>query len=607
MSESNPIVSPSPSHFYEGATLMDIEALRSQSTSLPFVAAAHAEVWSADWSKDRIALAKVLSSHAFECVIGLVILCNTLIVIHETDLRATCDDHESRGCPADTPTFVILNTTMMSLYAIEVLVRFYTYRWKFWDTVWNRLDCFLVTVGMASELLGGLLPSLAIFRLVRVARFMKVLRIMLQHRELYLIVHGFLSAMKAIFWASILMFMLLSVWSIFAVEILHPINLRFPLDEHSHVPRPFGSVMQSNLTLFGMVLMGEGWSEVALPIIYLSPWTGVVFVGIFSTVALGFCNLILAVIVDSAAEARSEDTTYKLWVQKLNEETAKGKLTEICRTLDVDQNGLLTHQELLQGYSSSKDFVDAMKIMDVHLDELNFVFNIMRDNDSNSVHYVDFVDQLYKMRCADTRTLLMLIKLHVLELRQTVLEDITKHESSEDTGTIASGSTVLPHSQGRWDLPVSTGSETMTIRKSRYPTDSPVMSTVMERGPLRSAGAGDSDDSDGAKGAAAIGDLLLRSFEEQARVLTQHSEQLSTLNSFLPRLLGTLERRLPPQGKSAESSADILALEPRVAPREQPSAPVTPPPPPAEPDNVGELEDFFAQASPLGTRSDLRS
>ena len=71
-----------------------------------------------------------------------------------------------------------------------------------------------------------------------------------------------------------------------------------------------------------------------------TPVAGVIVVGVVAIVFFGFCSLVLAVILDCAAEARAEDAWYKLWLQSLELDNAKLNFTKVCAKMDVDKHGV---------------------------------------------------------------------------------------------------------------------------------------------------------------------------------------------------------------------------------------------------------------------------
>merc|ERR1719215_1023950 len=106
---------------------------------------------------------------------------------------------------------------------------------------------------------------------------------------------------------------LLTMWSIVAVEVIHPINQDIAVETSEYVEcgnrcvRSFSTVWEANLTFFQTVVLMDDWGSLVLPIINHKWWTVFVFMGVTFSVGLGLTNLILAVIVDKARAAHEED------------------------------------------------------------------------------------------------------------------------------------------------------------------------------------------------------------------------------------------------------------------------------------------------------------
>merc|ERR1711871_316564 len=95
-----------------------------------------------------------------------------------------------------------------------------------------------------------------------------------------------------------------------AVEYVQPLvwelNKDGAYEYCSWCSRAFESIMLSNLTLF-QIVTGDGWSMLARPLVEKHPASVILFVAVIFTMVFGLLNLITAVIVDTAAQARESD------------------------------------------------------------------------------------------------------------------------------------------------------------------------------------------------------------------------------------------------------------------------------------------------------------
>jgi len=382
------------------------------------------------WTQQRIVLAKVISTQTFEFIMGVLICFNIILVIWETDETAKCEEPEWRddmlNCPylgANVFWLRVTNYLLLLIYTVECSVRLYVQRRAFFDGYWNNLDLFIVVSGVLGELVGDMV-NLAFLKIFRLARLMRAFRVLIAFRELYLMLHGFMSAMKAIFWGSFLMFALLIVWSIVLVEFVHPINVAIDYEQIApgcaRCPRAFSTVVMSTITLFQQIITGDSWGLVTVPVIERDVKTAVIFVLIVVTVSLGLTNLILAVIVECASEARENDLLDKLKHKEADSIRAKQDLFKQCQAMDVDSSGALSLEELTEGFDTIPSFRDLLKLMDVEKDELKSIFRLLDQDGSGDVSYDEFCDQLHKIRTRDTRTMVMFMKLTLQELKVSV-------------------------------------------------------------------------------------------------------------------------------------------------------------------------------------------
>jgi len=376
------------------------------------------------WSTRRHYLATVVESKLFDSLIGLVIVVNSIVLVMETDERATCENPESDACKEKLVVHSILNTAFLIIYSIELTLKLWIYRRSFWSSQWNLFDFTIVVVSWLSEVLGGALPAISVARIFRAVRLAKVFRVLMVYKELYLIIFGFMSAMRAIMWASFLMFFLLTIWSIFAVEILNPIAKQLAAEgyytghlECERCQRAWVTVMTSNLTFLQTIIAGDSWGIYAIPLIERSPACALIFMGIFATVILGFSNLILAVIVDCAADARQDDLDYQAQRAKQGEEAAKLRFIRLCADLDTDHSGSLTYQEFEASFDNSPELCSMLKVINIERKDLPMLFKIMDDDDSGTLDYGEFAETVHKMKSSESWTTFTFLKMQMMDLK----------------------------------------------------------------------------------------------------------------------------------------------------------------------------------------------
>lgn len=382
-----------------------------------------------EWSDARCLVAFMLRSKWFELLLAVILLFNISLVVVDTDQRAACRMADAQ---ADCPTaswLRYLNYLLLAFYCTELGARVFVRRLAFFGHRWNILDLSIVLVGILAEALEDTAVPVSILRVCRILRLFRVLRFVHQFRELYMMLHGLLSTLKTICWAAVLMLGLLTLWSVLAVEFLHPIVQRMHRDnlwtECSRCPAALESVMKANLTFFETIVVGDNWGDLAVPLIKEHWVTAAVFLGVTFTCSIGLTNLIFAVIIDQAAEAREEDLKHQVAMKLQKQERARRRFMQICSQLDTDGDGSVSRQELIDGFEKTPEFQRVCQLLDVDREDLDCIYQIMDLDKSGDVSYQEFASILTHLKAQDTRTMLMFIKFYVHEIWSKVDEQLT--------------------------------------------------------------------------------------------------------------------------------------------------------------------------------------
>jgi len=394
------------------------------------------------WSDFRIRLFRTTTSHRFEAGMGVVILFNMILIIYESDYRGRCYPryHDNMaGCP-DNPDqlkwLFVLNLMLLVLYSVEAATHMFIHRSKYLTHKWNVLDFFIVLAGWFSVLFEGKI-NISFLRIFRITRLLRAFRIVLSIRELYMLLTGLISSFKAIFFGTLLLLLMLVCWSIVLVEFVHPVNSLIDYGDCERCPRGFHSVMESSLTLFQTIIAGDSWGTLGLPVIDADPWTALIMVGIVLSVSLGCMNLILAVIVESAAEGRTKDRDQIAKQKEKEQQGTKAELLQICSEIDTDFSGSITLEEMQTAWTRHKDFRRIMTLLECNEDSLEMVFGWLDSDKSGSVDYQEFCDQLYALTTCDVRMMLAFNKFTMTEFEKFMrLKVVELAEKTEQHSSI---------------------------------------------------------------------------------------------------------------------------------------------------------------------------
>lgn len=382
------------------------------------------------WPYSRIAMAKIVRSQSFETFMGIVIMLNILLMIFETDADASCypeyADNVS-ACPGRSSEVLwikVCNILLQVMYTTECFMRAFVEREDYVWNRWNQLDLFTtipgwITLAMSTQV------NFAVFRTLRVVRLLRAGRLLISVPEIYILMSGLASALKPIAFGSVMLLSVIILWAIIVVEFLHPTNAQLVYDQCERCSRGFATVYTASLTLFSQLVAQDSWSQLSLPLAEEAPWTTPLLFIILMTVSLGVMNLILAVVVEKAAEARENDQERKMEQKENERERNMIELAILCDRMDNDGSGALSLKEMLDGFDTDMNFKSLMAFMDIERDDMQTIFKVLDCDGSGEVDYVEFCHHLGSCKKRDPLMMSSLTRYSVLELRN-LISNMTK-------------------------------------------------------------------------------------------------------------------------------------------------------------------------------------
>jgi len=369
-----------------------------------------------DWEGLRVSVTLVQENSRYKFGLGILILVNMAFIVIETDIGA-----REEGVIPDWMD--ICSFVFTGLYVIDLAMTVYTRRSQFFNTWVNMLDTFAVIVDLATISMSKDFNSILLIRTLRILRVIKVLNSVLIFRELYLMVLGLVSAFKPIAFGTIMVAVMLTTWSILAVNFIHPKNVvlyeegRYGDCMECH--EAFRTVMRSNMTFFSAIVAGDSWGRIFVPLMTTYPTTALIIIPAFLTVELGLVNVIAAVIVDRQQQARVQDETFMYAEHSEILKLSYSRLKYLFNTIDQDGGGSLTQEELMYSYNHCEEFRELLDMMDLTAKDVPILFKIIDRDDSGDCTYDEFVERLHYMRHANNQTLLILMKQE--------MEEVLKH------------------------------------------------------------------------------------------------------------------------------------------------------------------------------------
>jgi len=341
----------------------------------------------------------------------------------------------------------------------------------------NIFDSLVVILDIIFALPGteNNLPSMSILRGLRMLRIVRVIRNLVAFRELYLMMQGLVSAVRAIIFGTLLIVAVLILWSVLAVELVQEENLKLFNDgaygDCVRCEVAFATVGHSMMTFISTIIAGDSWGTLALPLIERRPWTALIIIPALLSLELGLLNVVAAVIVDRQAQARQDDEKF---LHQMREEELKksyGRLQALFTSMDDDGSGSLTLEELIESYRTHSEFKELMELMDITEDDLPIVFQILDKDGSGDVNYGEFVEQLNTLKTTNSHTLLVLIKHLALRIsEQADSAESGLHKLMEGLGLTASKTTRYMSRSSSEDVWYEDEPEVFVMPGTRLPT-----------------------------------------------------------------------------------------------------------------------------------------
>jgi len=421
-----------------------------------------------EWSRQRLAVTCLVESTLHELFLALVIVANLIVFIFETDGRVANEDVRKWE--------FLSRFVFLPIYIVDLCLRVYVHQPKFYKNKWNVMDASLVISDLIVEGIAlvfqdatnevQIFSMLRVLRLCRLARFA---RVMVIFKELHMMLHAFLSAMKTMFWASCMLAVLLTLCSILAVEFVQPINAKLAArgdyGECARCERAFSTVMNANLTFVQQILAGDNWGRLSVPIIEEEPGLAVILISALVMINLGLLNLILTVIVNAATEARRNDKRLQADENLQRFEGMQRKLVRICAELDVNCDGFLSLEELVDALDTNPDFRDVCEALDIHKDDMEVIYAFLDSDGDGTVTYTEFVEQAFKIRQLDVNSFLVTLRGVVNRLSMDMRTEIRtmRHDFNMVSKAFRNGPTTSQSSL-KVDRPSSTSSLQLSPR-----------------------------------------------------------------------------------------------------------------------------------------------
>ena len=187
-----------------------------------------------------------------------------------------------------TNVFSIINFLVITIFTVEVLMKLFVYKTKFFKNAWNVFDFFIVLISIIPTT-GGL----DVLRVLRILRVLRLVSMIPQMRKIVMALVGIIPGMAVIAGLSAILFYVFAVMG---------------TDLYSETfPQWFGSISETIFTLFQIMTL-EGWAmNIVRPIMEIHPYAWTYFIPFILIATFIMINLIIAIVVEAMQEITKDD------------------------------------------------------------------------------------------------------------------------------------------------------------------------------------------------------------------------------------------------------------------------------------------------------------
>lgn len=184
-----------------------------------------------------------------------------------------------------------IDKTILLIFSLELLIKFYAYRLGFFKSGWNNFDFIIVSIAWIPT--GG---ALSIFRALRILRVFRLFSVVPQMRRVLTALLNSIPGMLSVVGILTLIFYVCAVLA----------TTLFGHHQDPQLQEWFGTVSASLYTLFQIMTL-ESWSMgIVRPTMEIYPLSWIFFLPFIIVTSFAVLNLFIGIIVDAMQSAQHE-------------------------------------------------------------------------------------------------------------------------------------------------------------------------------------------------------------------------------------------------------------------------------------------------------------
>jgi voltage-gated sodium channel len=249
-------------------------------------------------------LVSLLESNRFNQFITALIIINAITLGLETSPEIM----QSYGV-----FLLTLDKIILSIFVVEILLKFIAYRFSFFKSGWNWFDLIIVVVSLMPT--SGALTVLRAFRILRVLRLFSIVP------QMRRVINGLFKALPGMGSIIGVLFIVFYISAVLCTKL-------FGATDDPTLNALFGDLNTSMFTLFQLMTL-ENWVDgIVKPVTATFPYALLFFIPFIIITSFAVLNLFIGVIVESMQSAHKEE-------EKADEINLHNEIKDVQNKLDT--------------------------------------------------------------------------------------------------------------------------------------------------------------------------------------------------------------------------------------------------------------------------------
>eukprot|EP00929_Paragymnodinium_shiwhaense_P091701 TRINITY_DN51612_c0_g1_i1.p1 TRINITY_DN51612_c0_g1~~TRINITY_DN51612_c0_g1_i1.p1 ORF type:complete len:671 (+),score=123.73 TRINITY_DN51612_c0_g1_i1:88-2100(+) len=343
-------------------------------------------------------LARLEQNKAFELLCALVIITNTAFIILATnaEMAATkrVEAEEASELQHGGLSYAQIDYGFFCFYLFELLLRLGVHRLYFFcndDCSWNCLDFFLVMLSVVELAVSAAssnmnLMFLRVLRLLKVSKLLRVVRAVRFLSELRIFLECFRGCALSLFWAMIMIGLVLLVFALFFVQAaasqLQEQSDGGVLDtdtngvSRTEVLKAFGSVEGAMLTLLQIACGFGEWDEKFKVLSATGVLNAILFIFFIVFFAVAVWNIVTSVFLENTMKMMLPDREGELLEKHRQDVEHAKELMRICSLADIDRSGTVSVAEF-EEFMLNETFRQYFDMRGIDIKDTELFFNMI--------------------------------------------------------------------------------------------------------------------------------------------------------------------------------------------------------------------------------------